>query len=140
MSASISRKVIPQRSVAGVALRILSPFDTVALLFAGIVHLVGARIPLGVGVFVELPILPAGIVETLAGLLFVWATIALWRTMPSAWTAALVAHLFAIMGFLVGVFATANGTTPFNHAYHYVMLAVFIVGLLLLLSTRRGVA
>lgn len=138
MSASMSRRAIPQRSVAGVALRILIPFDTFALLFAGIVHLVGARIPLGVGVFVEPPILPAGIVESLAGLLFVWATVTLWWAAPSAWVAALVAHLFAIAGFLVGIFATANGTTPFNHAYHYVMLAVFIIGLLLLLSMRTG--
>lgn len=49
-----------------------------------------------------------------------------------AWMAALVAHLFAIAGFVVGIAATRNSTTPFNHDYHFVMLAVFILGLALL--------
>jgi hypothetical protein len=116
------------------ALRSLIPFDTVALLFAGIVHLIGARIPLGVAAFIEPRILPAGIVEGAAGLLFALATYALWRERRWAWSAALTAHLFAIAGFLVGVWATRLGTTPFNSVYHYVMLVVFVVGLALLLA------
>jgi hypothetical protein len=126
---------VPRRNVAVTALLVLLPFDTVALLFAGIVHLVGARIPLGVGTFVEPPILPAGIVETLAGLLFAWATYAVLARRGSAWAAALTAHLFAIAGFLVGIVATLSGTTPFNNTYHRVMLAVFVAGMLLLLTT-----
>jgi hypothetical protein len=139
MSTTSARRVIPRHSVTGMTLRILIPFDAIALLFAGIVHLVGVRIPLGVAIFVEPTILPAGIVETAAGLIFVWATVALWRERASAWTAALVAHLFAIAGFLVGLFATRLGTTPFNALYHRVMLAVFVAGLiLLLLPTLRS--
>ncbi len=121
-------------TVAGAVLRALLPFDAVALLFAGIVHLVGARIPLGVAVFDEPPILPAGIVEGLAGLIFVLATYAVFARSTWAWSAALGAHLFAIAGFLLGIWATRTGTTPFNHTYHFVMLAVFVVGLVLLLT------
>jgi hypothetical protein len=122
------------RLVVGAIVRALMVFDVVALLFAGIVHLVGARIPLGIGVFHEPPILPAGIVESLAGLLFAWATYAACTHGRSAWLAALAAHLFAIAGFAVGIVATLSGTTPFNNVYHRVMLAIFIVGLILLLT------
>ena len=122
------------RSAVATALRVLIIFDAVALLFAGIVHLVGANIPLGSATFDEPPLLPAGIVESLAGLLFAWAAYAVFSARPWAWTATLVAHLFAIAGFLVGIFATTRlGTTPFNHDYHYAMLMVFVVGLVLVL-------
>lgn len=114
-------------------LRVLVIFDAVALLFAGIVHLVCAHIPLGAAVFDEPPILPAGIVESSAGLLFVWAAYTIFAGRPSAWKATLVAHLFAIAGFLVGIVATRLGTTPFNALYHRVMLAVFVAGLILVL-------
>ena len=124
---------VPRRTAAVAALRVLIPFDTIALLFAGIVHLVGAHIPLGVAVFDEPPIIPAGIVEGAAGLIFALATYAAFAGKKWSWGAALTAHLFAIAGFLVGIVATRTGTTPFNHDYHYVMLAVFVVGLVLLL-------
>jgi hypothetical protein len=89
---------------------------------------------------------PAGIVESIAGLLFVWATYTVFTAKSSAWTSTLAAHLFAIAGFLVGIVATWSGTTPFNALYHRVMLAVFVAGLILaplpagraaLRSTRR---
>ena len=51
-----------------------------------------------------------------------------------AWPMALAAHLFAIAGFLVGLWATRAGTTPFNYGYHRVMLVVFVAGLVLLLT------
>jgi hypothetical protein len=135
---------VPRRTAAVAALRVLIPFDMLALLFAGIVHLVGAHIPLGVAVFDEPPIIPAGIVEGAAGLIFALATYAVLAGRKWSWGAALTAHLFAIAGFLVGIVATRAGTTPFNHDYHYVMLAVFVVGLVLLLmpgargAMRRG--
>ena len=134
-----SGQVGHQPVVAG-ALRALIVFDTIALLFAGIVHLVGARIPLGVTVFLEPPIIPAGIVEGAAGLIFVLAMYAVFAGKRWAWGAALTAHLFAIAGFLLGIWATRTGTTTFNHTYHYVMLAVFVLGLALLLlpGTRAG--
>lgn len=123
---------VPRQSLAATVLRVLVPFDTIALLFAGIVHLFGAHIPLGVATFDEPPIVPAGIVEGLAGLFFVLAVYAVFARQPWAWVAVLVAHLFAISGFVLGIVVTRNGTTPFNHVYHYVMLVVFVVGLMLL--------
>lgn len=123
----------PAISAMVIALYVLVVFDATALLFAGIVHLVGARIPLGVAVFVEPPIIPAGIVEGLAGVIFVVALYAMLSDKAWAWGSALAAHLFAIAGFLIGLYATQSGTTPFNYYYHRVMLGVFIVGLLALL-------
>lgn len=139
MSATLQQRGALRRGGAGMLLRILIPFDTIALLFAGIIHLVGMSVPLGAAAFVEPAILPAGIVETFAGLVFVWATVTLWSGRASAWMSALVAHLVAIAGFLLGLYATRNGTTPFNHVYHWVMLALFAIGLIaLLLPATRG--
>ena len=123
----------PVRSTVTAAVRILVVFDAAALLFAGIVHLVGARIPLGGATFIEPPIIPAGVVESLAGVVFVVAGYALFARRAWAWAITLAAHLFAIAGFLLGLWATRLGTTPFNYDYHRVMLAVFVVGLILLL-------
>jgi len=122
----------PGRAPIAIVIRALAVFDAIALLFAGIVHLVGARIPLGNAVFAEPAILPAGIVEGLAGVIFVVALFAIFTRARWAWGATLTAHLFAIAGFVVGLVATRAGTTPFNYDYHRVMLAVFIVGLILL--------
>lgn len=123
----------PGRDAIAAILRVLVIFDAVALLFAGIVHLVGASIALGVGVFDEPPILPAGIVESVAGVLFVVAAYAIFARQTWAWAMTLAAHLFAVAGFIVGILATMSGTTPFNYGYHRVMLVVFVVGLILLL-------
>ena len=122
-----------RRPLVVAAIQVLVVFDAVALLFAGIVHLAGAQIPLGFATFDEPPILPAGIVESLAGLIFVAAVYAIFARRAWAWGVTLAAHLFAIAGFLVGIYATRNGTTTFNHIYHWVMLAVFVVGLVLVL-------
>ncbi|MFI5272785.1 MAG: hypothetical protein ACHQ4H_07100 [Ktedonobacterales bacterium] len=123
----------PGRAVVATVIRVLVVFDTVALLFAGIVHLAGARIPLGAAVFDEPPLIPAGIVEGLAGVVFVFAAYAVFARRPWAWPVALAAHLFAIAGFIVGLVVTRQGTTPFNYDYHRVMLVVFVIGLILLL-------
>lgn len=123
--------ITPVRAAMATILRALVIFDAVALLFAGIVHLTGASIALGVGVFNEPAILPAGIVESLAGVLFVVAAYAIFARQAWGWGMTLAAHLFAIAGFIVGILATLNGTTPFNTIYHRVMLAVFVLGLIL---------
>ncbi len=132
----------PSAVAAIIIVRALIVFDAVALLFAGIVHLVGARIPLGFGVFVEPPLLSAGIVETLTGLLFVVAIYVMFAGVARAWGWALGAHLFAIAGFMLGILATVKGTTPFNHDYHLAMLTIFVCGLILLLTPplRAGLA
>lgn len=122
-----------RRTPIGIVILILAALDAIALLFGGIVHLVGARIPLGSAVFQEPPIIPAGIVEGLAGVIFVVAVFATITGRTWAWGGALAAHLFAIAGFLIGLVATRDGTTPFNYDYHRVLFGVFVVGLILLL-------
>ncbi len=124
----------PRRATVAIVIRVLVVFDAAALLFAGTVHLVGARIPLGAAAFKEPPIIPAGIVEGLAGVIFVVALYASLAGKTRVWGSTLAAHLFAIAGFLVGIWATRRGTNPFNHDYHIVMLAVFVLGLILLMT------
>ncbi len=116
-----------------IALYLLMVFDAIALLFAGIVHLMGASIPLGVAVFMEPPLIPAGVVETLVGVIFVVSLYAMFTAKGWAWGSALGTHIFAIAAFLFGLYATRGGTTLFNYDYHRTMLGVFVVGLILLL-------
>lgn len=123
----------PRRPIMVTVFRILAAFDTVALLFAASLHVAGVRIPLGSAVFEEPQIVPAAIVEGLAGVFFAIAAYAIFAGRRWAWPMTLFAHGFAILGFLVGIFATRNGTSPFNHVYHYVMLVIFVIGLALLL-------
>ena len=122
-----------RRAAILTAIRVLMAFDTVALLFAAALHVNGARIPLGSAVFVEPQIVPAAIVEGLAGLIFAVSAYAAIALRPWAWWSAIVAHVFAILGFILGIVSTRNGTSPFNHVYHYVMLVIFVVGLIVLL-------
>lgn len=130
----MTQKRVPGRSVVSTFFRALVAFDTVALLFAAGLHVQGARIPLGAAVFVEPQIVPAAIVEGAAGVLFAAAAYAVFGGTRWAWTMTLIAHIFAILGFLVGIFSTRNGTSPFNHVYHFVTLGVFLIGLALLLT------
>src|SRR5260370_33726403 len=110
---------VPRRTVAAALLHVLIAFDAVALLFAGIVHLVGAQIPLGVAVFDEPPIIPAGVVEGLAGLLFTFATYVVFARKTRALAVALAAPLFAGAGVPLRSLATRLDSTPFHHSYHF---------------------
>lgn len=132
--ASMVETRTPRQPIMVTVFRILAAFDTVALLFAASLHVAGVRIPLGSAVFEEPQIVPAAIVEGLAGLIFAVAAYAIFANKRWAWPMTLFAHGFAILGFVVGIFATRNGTSPFNHVYHYVMLAIFVIGLALLLT------
>ena len=138
--ASMTQTGTPGRSVVATVLRILVAFDTVALLFAATLHVRGVQIPLGTADFVEPQIVPAAIVEGIAGVLFAVAAYTVYRGKRLAWTMTLVAHVFAILGFLVGIAATRNGTSQFNHIYHFVMLGVFVIGLALLLTPGARMA
>jgi hypothetical protein len=125
-----------------VIIRTLMVFDTVALLFAASLHVAGTSIALGSATFDEPQIVPAAIVEGLAGLIFLVSAYGVFAGKSWTWPAALSAHIFAIAGFLVGIVATNGGTSPFNYVYHRVMLVVFLLGLVLLAtrSARRALA
>ena len=122
----------PWRTLAGGLLRALVVFDTLALLFASLVHLFGARIPLGFAIFVEPVILPAGIVEGIAALTFLVALIAIVARRAWVWPVTLAAHITGAIGYIAGLIFTISGTTPFNAADHRMMLALFALGLVLL--------
>jgi len=132
--AAIPQTEGPHWPAITVALRALVVFDTAALLFAAALHVQGVHIGLGSAAFDEPQIVPAAIVEGLAGALFAVAAYTVFTSRRWAWRMTLVAHGFAILGFLVGIFATRTGTSPFNHIYHIVMLGVFVVGLAALLT------
>ena len=131
---------ISRQPIIAVVIRVLVVFDALALLFAAALHVAGANIPLGAATFNEPQIVPAAIVEGLAGLLFVVSGYGVFVGKRWAWTSALVAHLFAILGFIVGLLATLNGTSPFNYAYHRVMLVIFVIGVILLVTRSARTA
>ncbi len=139
-NASTSKQSAPDVSVMTVVFRIVVVLDTVALLLAAGVHVDGARIALGSTVFAEPQIVPAAIVEGLAGVVFVVAAYALFANKRWAWTMTLIAHIVAILGFVLGIFSTRNGTTLFNHDYHLTMLTIFVIGLLLLFTPAARAA
>jgi hypothetical protein len=110
--------------------------DAIVLGVAALIHVWGIHLLLGSVVFDEPQIIPAAIVEGLSGIIFAVTAYAVLVGKPWAWPSALVAHVFAILGFLVGIWAVSSGfapNSPFNYDYHRIMLGVFVAGLLLLL-------
>lgn len=127
----------PRRPAAAAAIRGLVAFDTLAFLLAALMHLLGARIALGGVELVEPRILPAVIVEGLAGIVFAVSAYAVFTGARWAWPAVAGAHAFALAGILLGMWAIAAGDGPhtaFNDAYHRVMLVVLAAGTVLLLT------
>jgi hypothetical protein len=122
-----------QGAVATVV-KVLVVFGAVTFLLAALVHL-GARIPLGFAVISEPVIIPAAIVEGLAGLGLAVSAYALLTLRSWAWSAAIAANAFALGGVLLGMLALAAGRGPrteLNDVYHRVMVVVLLAGLVLL--------
>ena len=128
-----------RQSTPATLIRVLVVFDSVTFLLAALLHL-GVQVPLGFGILVEPPILPAAIVEGLAGLIFAVAAYAVFIDRPWAWTATIVAYVFAAVGVLVGINALAGELahrTTLNSVYHNLMLVLLVAGLLLLVIAQR---
>jgi hypothetical protein len=122
----------PGATIVALALRALVILNTVSLLFVSAVHLFGVQIQLGFGVFTEPPILAAGIVEGLCGVVFAVALFAILTRQTWQWGMTLAANIVGALGYILGLISTRDGTTPFNYADHRVMLALFAIGLILL--------
>ena len=121
-------------SAAALVIRIVVVFDAVTLLLFALLHL-GARIPVGLGVIATDRIIPATIVEGLAGTGLVVSAYAVFARRTWAWPATVAAHLFALAGVLLGVWAIAAGFGPhnlLNDTYHRLMVVVLVAGLILL--------
>jgi hypothetical protein len=125
---------VPSRAAVVTTIGVLIVLEAATYILAALLH-VGVRIPLG---FTEPRIIPAAIAEGLIGIFL--AVSAGFLFTRWAWPVAVAAHIFALLGTLLGVFAMAAGPSPRTEAntiYHYVMLGV-ISGVLLLLLTPPG--
>lgn len=140
LNTPLSEERTTRQPFTGTIFRALVVFDTIALLFAATLHVQGMRIPLGFTTFDEPQIVPAAIVEGAAGIIFAVSAAAIFTGRRWAWSWTLFAHIFAILGFLLGIFATRNGTSAFNHVYHFVLLGIFMLGLLVLLAPSAKAA
>ena len=122
------------RVAVGRAVGVLLAAEATTFLLGAITHL-GVGIPLGFGVLQEPRIVDATVVEGLSAMLLATAVYAVLTHRGWAWLAATVAHGFAIIGVLVGMFALAAGlgpTTTANTIYHRTILLVLVIGLALL--------
>jgi hypothetical protein len=125
-----------RRNGVATAIGILSAVYAATFFFGALLHL-GVRIPLGFAVLEEPVILPATIVEGLCGTALAIAAFAVLASRNRAWTAATVAHAFALGGVLLGITALAVGAGPsteLNTIYHRVMVVALVAVLALLLS------
>lgn len=113
-------------------------------LVEGAVFLLAALAHAGVQVlpFVEPRIADAAIVEGLCGVLFVGSAVSVFARAAWAWLTLVVAHAFALLGVVVGIWAIAAGLGPhsaFNDGFHRVMVVVLPVVLIALATPRmRG--
>jgi hypothetical protein len=126
----------------GRAVGVLLAAEATTFLLGAITHL-GVGIPLGFGVLQEPRIVDATVVEGLSAMLLATAVYAVLTHRGWAWLAATVAHGFAIIGVLVGMFALAAGlgpTTTANTIYHRTILLVLVIGLALLQTPAAKVA
>lgn len=113
------------------AISVLIIGETATFLLASLLHL-GVPIPLG---FSEPQNIPATIVEGLCWLFLATSLYALFAHKTWAWWLTVAAHVFAILGVFLGIFATRNSTgDEANFIYHRVILVVLIVTLILLVT------
>lgn len=123
-----------QTGVAVVIIRALIVFDTVTLLLFALLHLNGP-LALGSAVLAEPRIIPAAVVEGLAGLICAVSAYAVFARASWAWLATIAAHVFALAGVLLGIVTIAAGFGPhsaLNDGYHRLMVALLVMGLIVL--------
>jgi len=99
---------------------------TEALVF-GVAALAHAGVPVG---FAEPPLAPAMIVEGLIAAAFVFSAATVAAQRASAWSATVAAHVVAVAGVLLGLWAQRDGGgSANNRLYHRVMLSVALAAL-----------
>ena len=105
--------------------------EAVTFLLAALLH-IGIPIPLG---FSEHQIIPAAIVEGLCWLFLSVSAYAIFAHKTWAWRGAVAAHIFAVAGVLLGIYATSRGPNDEpNFIYHRVILVVLVIVLALLVT------
>ena len=112
---------------------VLMVLEAITFLLAAMLHM-GIQFPLG---FSEPQIIPATIVEGLCGIFLAVGAYAVFARKSWAWQGAVVAHVFAVAGVLLGITALALGAGPsteVNTVYHRTILVVLVVVLALLFT------
>lgn len=129
-------RIQPAEGVAN-TVRVLVVIQAVIYLLAAALHL-GLQTPLAA---INLPpLLPAAIVEGSIGIFMVIVAVALFTRWPWAWTTAIVAHGYALLGVLVGIltlsgaFSGGPASTSHDIYYHMLMLLLIVFGLAFLLN------
>ena len=103
--------------------------EAITFLLAALLHL-GIQLPVG---FSEHQIIPAAIVEGLCWLFLSLSLYAMFARQTWTWRAAVAAHIFAVVGVLLGIYATSRGPgDEANFIYHRVILVVLVIVLALL--------
>lgn len=78
----------------------------------------------------------AGIAEAVIGVVLLGGGLALLRRARNAWGIALVANVFAITGFAVGLTRTTQGGGALDIGYHIAVLPLLLLTLVALLRRR----
>jgi hypothetical protein len=123
-------------------IRILTVLEAASFFLFGVQH-VGVSVPLGFVTLSEPFILPATIVESIAGCALGLAAVALFRGASWAWTVAVFAHVVALAGVLLGMAALNAGRGPrtvTNDVYHRIMLVALLTNLVLLWRSQNACA
>ena len=108
---------------------VLIVVEAISFLLAALLHL-GIQFPLG---FSEPPNRYAAIVEGLCWLFLSLSLYAMFARKTWTWRAAVAAHIFAVVGVLLGIYATSRGPgDEANFIYHRVILVVLVIVLALL--------
>jgi hypothetical protein len=135
--------IATRQRVDGIAImRVLVISEALIFLLAALQHL-GVSISLGFTLLAEPRIIAAAIVEGSSGLFFVVCAAVLFSGRDWAWVAALIAHIYALAGVLLGIFSLAMGFGPrtlTNDIYHMVMLLLIMPGLALWLGVNSSAA
>lgn len=113
-----------------ITISVLTSGEAITFLLAALLH-AGIPVPLG---FSEPRLIAAAIVEGLCWLFLSVSLVALFAHTRWAWTGVLAAHLFAIAGVILGIFATSRSGAggEANFIYHRAILVVLLVVLILL--------
>jgi hypothetical protein len=128
------------RTATGTALGTVVLIEALIFWIGALLHL-GTQIPLGFTVIAEPRIIPATIVEGLAGLLLAVGAYAIFTRQRWAWPVTIIAHIFSIAGVLLGITMLALGFGPrteLNTVYHWTILTLLVIVLIWLLSTGKA--
>jgi hypothetical protein len=79
----------------------------------------------------------AGIAEAAIGVVLLVGAIGLLRKWRRAWTTALSANVFAVVGFVVGLTRTTQGGGAVDIGYHVIVLPLLLLTIAVLLRSRR---